>query len=191
MGLRHSTQTEASLLEELQQDPTLTQRELASRVGMALGVTNAYLKRLAKKGFLKVSTLPRKRLKYFLTPKGVARKVQITYEYLYYSLRFHRLAREESRRLLERIRAGGGRRVRLLGAGDLAEVFCLEARGSGVEIVSVHDDARIGQRLLRHEIHSEAELKPSASAPVVYLKQEWIHHTPAALPPHTLTLFSA
>ncbi|TMA57306.1 MAG: winged helix-turn-helix transcriptional regulator, partial [Deltaproteobacteria bacterium] len=54
----------------------LTQRALAQRLGVAVGLTNLYLKRLATKGLIKISEFPRKpharkRLRYILTPKGL------------------------------------------------------------------------------------------------------------------------
>src|SRR3954466_8995094 len=66
------------LLEALEQESTITQRTLASRLGMALGLTNLYLKRLIRKGYVKCVTVSPNRLVYALTPKGVARKGRLT-----------------------------------------------------------------------------------------------------------------
>ncbi len=49
---------------------SVTQRNLAKKLGIALGLTNLYLKRLARKGYIKLKTVPPKRIKYYLTLKG-------------------------------------------------------------------------------------------------------------------------
>ena len=88
------------LLEALEQEATITQRTLASRLGMALGLTNLYLKRLIRKGYVKCVTVSPNRLVYSLTPRGVARKARLTYEFMKYSLDFYRDARQHLRRSL-------------------------------------------------------------------------------------------
>jgi DNA-binding MarR family transcriptional regulator len=78
------------LLSEVEKSSGITQRALAERLGVALGLTNLYLKRLARKGYIKVTTIPRNRIKYLLTPRGVAEKSRLTYEYMQYSLSYYR-----------------------------------------------------------------------------------------------------
>jgi DNA-binding MarR family transcriptional regulator len=82
------------LLEALEHEATITQRTLASRLGMALGPDEPYLKRLVRKGYVKCVTVSPNRLVYSLTPKGVARKARLTYEFMKYSLDFYRDARQ-------------------------------------------------------------------------------------------------
>jgi DNA-binding MarR family transcriptional regulator len=60
------------LLEALEQEATITQRTLATRLGIALGLTNLYLRRLIRKGYVKCVTVSPNRLVYSLTPRGVA-----------------------------------------------------------------------------------------------------------------------
>src|SRR5919108_4060764 len=88
------------LLEALEQEATITQRTLASRLGMALGLTNLYLKRLIRKGYVKCTTISPNRLIYSLTPRGVSRKARLTYEFMRYSLDFYRDVRQHLRRSL-------------------------------------------------------------------------------------------
>ena len=88
------------LLEALEQEATITQRGLSGRLGIALGLTNLYLKRLIRKGYVKCVTVAPNRLVYSLTPRGVARKARLTYEFMKYSLDFYRDARQHLRRSL-------------------------------------------------------------------------------------------
>src|SRR5438876_6632475 len=80
----------------------VTQRALAARLGVALGLTNLYVKRLARKGYIKIVEFPRKpaarkRLRYLLTSKGLAEKSRLTYEHMTYSLDLFRRTRQTLR----------------------------------------------------------------------------------------------
>jgi DNA-binding MarR family transcriptional regulator len=74
------------LMGEIERDASPSQRELSSRLNLSLGLVNTFIKRLVSKGYFKVKTMPRNRVKYFLTPKGLARKSRLTVEYLQYSV---------------------------------------------------------------------------------------------------------
>jgi DNA-binding MarR family transcriptional regulator len=124
------------LLEALEQESSITQRSLASRLGMALGLTNLYLKRLIRKGYVKCVTVSPNRLVYSLTPKGIARKARLTYEFMKYSLDFYRDARQHLRRSLAHAVAER-KRVAIYGTGDAAELVFLLIRDMGLELVAV------------------------------------------------------
>jgi DNA-binding MarR family transcriptional regulator len=120
----------------------LTQRALAERLGVALGLANLYLKRLAKKGYIKVTEFPTKpaagkRLRYLLTPKGIAEKTRLTYAYMDRSLAQYRLARQTLRQALAALGGRDHRRVALFGAGEAAELAYLTLRELGLEPVGV------------------------------------------------------
>jgi DNA-binding MarR family transcriptional regulator len=134
------------LLEALEQESTITQRTLASRLGMALGLTNLYLKRLIRKGYVKCVTVSPNRLVYALTPKGVARKGRLTYEFMKYSLDFYRDARQHLRRSLTQAVAQR-QRVAIYGTGDAAELVYLLVRDMGLELVAVFN-AEAGDHFL-------------------------------------------
>jgi DNA-binding MarR family transcriptional regulator len=127
------------LLEALEHEATITQRTLASRLGMALGLTNLYLKRLVRKGYVKCVTVSPNRLVYSLTPKGMARKARLTYEFMKYSLDFYRDARQHLRRSLVNTVAVQ-KRVAIFGTGDAAELVFLLIREMNLELVGVFAD---------------------------------------------------
>jgi DNA-binding Lrp family transcriptional regulator len=148
------------LLEALTQESTITQRTLASRLGIALGLTNLYLKRLIRKGYLKCVTVSPNRLVYALTPKGVARKGRLTYEFMKYSLDFYRDARQHLRRSLQDAVAER-RRVAIYGTGDAAELVFLLVRDMGLDLVAVFGPEPRGQ-FLGFPVQPLAEHDPSA-----------------------------
>ena len=130
------------ILTAIEEGRPLTQRALAQRLGVALGLTNLYLKRLAKKGYIKVVDFPKKpaagkRLRYLLTPKGIAEKTRLTYEHMAYSLNLYRRARQTLRESLELLPGDGAKRIALYGAGEAAELAYLTLKEFGLESVGV------------------------------------------------------
>ncbi|MDP7690332.1 MAG: winged helix-turn-helix transcriptional regulator [Vicinamibacterales bacterium] len=132
------------LLERIDGDETVNQRALASELGIALGMTNAYLKRCVKKGWVKVRQVPARRYRYYLTPKGFAEKTRLTAEYFSDSLKFFRRARQSFDRLYGDLEAQGVRRVILCGADELTEIAILCAFNHGIDVVGVvRGDGRV------------------------------------------------
>ncbi len=127
------------LLESVERDGGTSQRRLASELGIALGLVNAYLKRCVKKGLVKVAHAPARRYAYYLTPQGFAEKSRLTVEYLSYSFSFFRSARADCAAALEQASARGWTRIALAGVSDLAEISTICALESGVGIVAVVD----------------------------------------------------
>jgi len=120
----------------------ITQRALAQRLGVALGLTNLYLKRLAKRGFIKITEFPRKprarkRLRYILTPKGLLEKSRLTYDYMSYSVGIYRRTRETLRETLSHLPENGTKRVVLYGVGEAAELAYITLKELSLEPVGV------------------------------------------------------
>lgn len=134
------------LLTSIERDSSVTQRRLASDLGIALGLANAYLRRCVRKGLVKMSQVPLNRYAYYLTPQGFAEKSRLTAEYLAYSFDFFRRARRDCGEALRHCAAQGRRRVVLYGIGELAEIAALSAGDSGVEIVCVIDETAAVKR---------------------------------------------
>jgi DNA-binding MarR family transcriptional regulator len=127
------------LLESVERDGAQSQRKLASDLGIALGLVNAYLKRCVKKGLVKIGQAPARRYAYYLTPHGFAEKSRLTVEYLSSSFSFFRRAREDCSSVLKAARARGWNRVALIGVSDLAEIATICALEQGITIVAVVD----------------------------------------------------
>jgi DNA-binding MarR family transcriptional regulator len=130
------------ILTAISEGHPLTQRDLAERLGVALGLTNLYLKRLARKGFIKITDFPRKpaarkRLRYLLTPQGISEKTRLTYEHMTYSLSLYRRARQTLRESLSRLPEDGMKRIALYGTGEAAELAYLTLKEFGLEPVGV------------------------------------------------------
>ena len=124
----------------------LSQRGLAARLNIALGLTNAYLKRCVRMGLVKVSKIPPNRYAYYLTPKGFGEKSRLTADYLFRSFDFYRRARNQCDVLLGEAADAGQHRVALVGAGELAEIALLCALQHDVVVVGVADESATANR---------------------------------------------
>jgi DNA-binding MarR family transcriptional regulator len=136
------------LLDSVERNGGQSQRRLASELGIALGLVNAYLKRCIKKGLVKASQAPARRYVYYLTPQGFAEKSRLTVEFLTYSFGFFRQAKADCATMFETARMHGQTRLVLAGKSDLAEIASICALESGVSIVAVVDPAATGHRFL-------------------------------------------
>ena len=134
------------LLVALEADGRQTQRGLAQRLGIALGLTNAYLRRAARKGLIKMREAPARRYAYYLTPRGFAEKARLTQSFLRDSFGFFRRARAECDEALRAAVAAGHRRILLVGASELAEIATIAARDHDIELVGILDPARNSDR---------------------------------------------
>lgn len=140
------------ILEAIDGEDAPSQRDMAESLNISLGLINSFVRRLAKKGYFKITHLPRNRVRYILTPKGMAEKTRLTYAYIQYSYRFYRFARQKTRRLFQDLQADGLKRVAFFGVGDLAEIAYLSLQESGLALVAIGDFAGNGDLFFTHRI---------------------------------------
>lgn len=142
------TEITLGLLSAVDADTIHSQRSLSAELGIALGLTNAYVRRCVRRGWIKMSTAPANRYAYYLTPKGFAEKSRLTAQYLSNSLRFYRRARDEMDLLLAQAAARGWRRIALVGRSDLTEIAILCSLRQSIEIAGVIDPGANDTRFL-------------------------------------------
>ena len=147
------------LLEEIEKDHAPSQRDLARKLNVSLGLVNSFIKRFANKGYFKITTIPKNRVKYILTPKGAAEKTRLTYEYIQYSVQFYRSARTKLRKLFKDLVAQGVHRIVFYGATEFAEIAYVCLQESPIEMVAVVDDKKIGEKYLRGVVTDPARLE--------------------------------
>ena len=148
------------LLESVERDGAQSQRKLASDLGIALGLVNAYLKRCVKKGLLKIGQAPARRYAYYLTPHGFAEKSRLSVEYFARSFSFFRRAREDCSSVLKTAHARGWNRIVLLGVSDLAEIATICALEQGIAIVAVVDAKATGARFVGTRVVASIDAVP-------------------------------
>src|SRR3990170_7073950 len=149
---------ELELLTEIAKGQGVTQRALAKKLGMAFGLTNLYSKRLARKGYVKIVNVKRSRLKYLLTPRGIAEKARLAYQFMEYSLSYYTTLRETFQQCLSPLSLSGGRRVLLVGSGEVAEIAALVLWEVDLVLEHVVDDEKAGTTFLGHKVRTSAEI---------------------------------
>jgi len=147
------------ILEEIDNDHATSQRDLAVKLNISLGLVNSFIKRLANKGYFKITSVPRNRVKYILTPTGAAEKARLTYEYIQYSYRFYKNARAKLRVILHELEKEENRHVVFYGAGEFAEIAYISLQESSLKLVSVVDDEKSGKNFLGKKIENSQDLK--------------------------------
>lgn len=125
---------ELVLLEQIERDPDVTQATLASVLGVAVGTVNWHLKRLVAKGYIKVKRAQRRKLRYMITPEGLAFRAHLTVNYIENSLRLYRRTRLRVRELLSEVRQSGYDQVLIQGEGDIADICKLTCLEQGFHI---------------------------------------------------------
>ncbi len=134
----HKDSIELKLLSNVQDNPDLSQRELASRVGIALGLTNMLLRSLIQKGYIRATRSHWKRWLYALTPEGVSRKVRLTASYIHRVLGHYRTIRQTLREELEPLALHKESRVAIVGTEEFAELVYLGIRELGIDEISIY-----------------------------------------------------
>lgn len=158
---------ELLLMSELEDGAPVSQREIAGRLGIALGLVNNYLKNLAKKGYVQVKAYPRNRFAYLLTPKGLAEKSRLAYQQVTYFHRLFRTFREDSLRLFAQLKNQGIEQVYFCGIDEFTETVYLSLQETGIDLLGVLDGAKAGELFVNRPIESFWDELPDAAVQVV------------------------
>lgn len=135
------------LLEAFTKNQQVSQRTMASRLGIALGLTNLYVKRLARKGYIKCVNVRSNRILYLITPKGIAAKARLTYEFVDHSLKLYAQARTHLRSVISRHVAQSHQRFIIYGTSEAAELAYISLRELGIDPVAILADEPDGRFL--------------------------------------------
>ncbi len=142
------------ILDEVSRNNAITQRTLSRRLGVALGLTNLYLKRLIKKGYIKVVNIKPNRLRYELTPKGIAHKTSLSFKYIQNTFHFYRDVRGKLKECFEQLVRADCRDVVFYGADEVAEIAYLSLQEVPLRLVGIVDDKRVGKNFCGYRVLS-------------------------------------
>ena len=155
------------LLEELEKNPIVSQRELSHKFNIALGVTNACLRRMARKGWIRIRDLNPRKIGYYLTPKGVLEKARLTLNLISFRVQHYaELKKIIGNRLLE-MQNKGLKRLVFYGISDEMEVANITLQGVNLKLVGIVEDDEKSkpQIIFGYEVEPVSrvpELKPDA-----------------------------
>jgi DNA-binding MarR family transcriptional regulator len=149
------------LLEAIAEEKPTSQRDLSDSLQMSLGLVNSFIKRLVRKGYCKVTTIPKKRAKYLLTPAGAMEKTRLTYEYIACSYQYFKMATNKVQTLYAELQKQGAIRVVFYGADELADIALLAMSGTGIQLVDVVDPSRVGKKFYDFVVKETSVLRKS------------------------------
>ena len=127
------------LLQTIAEQANVTQRNLSQKLGLALGLTNNYLKRCAKKGLIKIEQAPANRYLYYLTPQGFSEKSRLTAQYLSHSFQYYRKVKKESEAFVELFKQNSYQKIAVIGENELSEIVLLVASGTNLLMRVFHE----------------------------------------------------
>lgn len=155
-------------LEAIEERPNISQRDLADRLGIAVGLTNACLRNMARKGLIKIKRVNSRNISYHLTPAGISEKARLSIAFAETTVEFYRTAKREVSERMAALAEHGVTKIAIFGATDLAEIVALVCGHSGIEVVGVVDDGEEHpETYLGHEVGAPASLLHSGCEAVV------------------------
>jgi DNA-binding MarR family transcriptional regulator len=131
---------ELSLLQELEKNPIISQRELSHKFGIALGVTNACLKRMVRRGWIRITSLNHHKIGYFLTPRGFAEKTKLTLHLISWTVQHYSTLKDIIAVKLLEMQNNGVERIVFYGVSDEMEIAYITLQGLNLKLVGIVGD---------------------------------------------------
>ena len=88
------SQHELNTLLELKENPNLSQRSLAHKLDISLGLTNSILKNLISRGWIKAKKDTGRKLLYLITPQGIANVSRLMYTRFQETLHYYHYTKD-------------------------------------------------------------------------------------------------
>lgn len=154
---------EMVLLEKIEYDPDITQANLAAQLGVAVGTVNWHLKRFVAKGYVKVKRAQRRKLRYIITPEGIAFRARLTVNYIEQSMQLYRLIRSRVQEAVKEINLAGHDSVRIAGDGDIADICRLTCIEQGLVITDSGEAPLLELNDLKVTLHLVDNLDPEVT----------------------------
>lgn len=131
---------ELNLLQELEKNPIISQRELSNKFGIALGVTNACLKRMVRRGWIRIMGFNHRKIGYYLTAKGFAEKTKLTLHLISWTVQHYSALKEIIGRKFLEMQNSGIERIVFYGVSDEMEVAFVTLQGVNLKLVGIVED---------------------------------------------------
>lgn len=136
---------ELKILEKIEGNGHLTQRDLSKEVGIALGLVNHLLKKMVKKGWIKIKNLDANRIRYLITTEGAREKSSLLYKRVENTIHFYLDAKRVIKDKVIHLKSEGVKSVSIYGINHIAEVLFIVLKELGLELTYVVDDNKEGE----------------------------------------------
>jgi len=140
-------------LNKIEHNPDVTQASLAAQLGVAVGTVNWHIKRFIAKGYVKVKRAQRRKLRYIITPEGIAFRARLTINYIEQSMRLYNRTRQHVRELLSEVKRAGYDRVRIEGDNEIADICRLTCLEQNISIIETDNAPVLEVRGMKVHLH--------------------------------------
>ena len=142
MTVKNNTETihDLDILEEIENNPDSTQATMANQMNVAIGTVNWHLKRLIEKGYVKIQRCEKRKLKYIITPEGIALRAKLALDYIHSSFELYRLIRQRMNAVLDRCERDAFTAVYIDGSGDVHDICRLTCMERNITALDVPDN---------------------------------------------------
>ena len=154
---------ELAILEKLENNGHLTQRDLSKEVGIALGLVNHLLKKMVRKGWIKIKNVDAKKIRYLITPEGAVEKSSLLYKRVESTIHFYLDAKRVIKEKVEHLKGDGVKSVSIYGINHISEVLYIVLKELGLELSSVVDDNKKGEEWFGYTIVNMDEFLASGA----------------------------
>ncbi len=143
---------ELEILEKIENDGHLTQRDLSREVGIALGLVNHLLKKMVRKGWIKIKNIDAKRIRYLVTPEGAREKTSLLYKRVESTIHFYLEAKKVIKEKVDQLKNDGVKSVSIYGINHIAEVLFIVLKELGLRLDCVVDNDKDGEEWFGYKV---------------------------------------
>jgi DNA-binding MarR family transcriptional regulator len=159
---------ELAILEKLENNGHLTQRDLSKEVGIALGLVNHLLKKMVTKGWIKIRNIDAKRIRYLITPEGAREKSSLLYKRVESTIHFYLDAKRVIKEKVEHLKGDGVKSVSIYGINHISEVLFIVLKELGLELGYAVDDNKKGEEWFGYTIVNMDEFLASGAGILIH-----------------------
>ncbi len=158
---------ELEILEKIEGNGHLTQRDLSREVGIALGLVNHLLKKMVRKGWIKIKNVDAKKIRYLITPEGAREKSSLLYKRVESTIHFYLDAKRVIKAKVEHLKGDGVKSVSIYGINHVAEVLFIVLKELGLRLEHVVDNNKKGKEWFGYEIIDTDEFLKSNTSVLI------------------------
>lgn len=121
-SLQKNELTDYNILKTIESDSTISQRRLSSQMEINVASVNFALKRLIRKGFVRMVGINPRRIRYHITPEGIREKTQLAYRFFGRNFHFYKEIRNDIESRIVKATDGTETGIAIYGVGELSEI---------------------------------------------------------------------
>ena len=159
---------ELEILERLENNGHLTQRDLSKEVGIALGLVNHLLKKMVTKGWIKIKNIDAKKIRYLITPEGAREKSSLLYKRVESTIHFYLEAKRVIKDKVIHLKNEGIEEVSIYGINHISEVLFIVLKELGLKLVYVVEEEKEGEEWFGYNVIGMEEFVENKDSVLIF-----------------------